>query len=42
VTFELRQDLIDTPPRACAWAERLVAALRGPLGDPGLYRLWKR
>jgi predicted N-formylglutamate amidohydrolase len=42
VTFELRQDLIDTQGRACAWALRLAAALRGPLGDPGLYRLWKR
>jgi predicted N-formylglutamate amidohydrolase len=42
VTFELRQDLIDTAPRARAWAERLAAALRGPLGDPGLYRLWQR
>jgi predicted N-formylglutamate amidohydrolase len=42
VTFELRQDLIDTQARASAWAERLAAALRRPLGDPGLYRLWKR
>ena len=42
VTFELRQDLIDTQARARTWAERLAAALRGPLGDPGLYRLWKR
>jgi predicted N-formylglutamate amidohydrolase len=42
VTFELRQDLIGTLPRARAWAERLAAVLRGPLGDPGLYRLWKR
>jgi len=42
VTFELRQDLIDTLPRARAWAQHLAAVLRGPLGDPGLYRLWKR
>jgi predicted N-formylglutamate amidohydrolase len=42
VTFELRQDLIDTQARARAWAERLAAVLRGPLGDPSLYRLWKR
>lgn len=41
VTFELRQDLIDTPPRAAAWAERLAQVLRAPLADPGLYRLWK-
>jgi predicted N-formylglutamate amidohydrolase len=41
VTFELRQDLIDTPARARAWAERLAAVLRGPLADPALYRLWK-
>jgi predicted N-formylglutamate amidohydrolase len=42
VTFELRQDLIDTPPRARAWAEHLAAVLRGPLGDPFVYHLWKR
>lgn len=42
VTFELRQDLIDTQARASAWAERLAAALREPLAEPGLYRLWKR
>jgi predicted N-formylglutamate amidohydrolase len=42
VTFELRQDLIDTQERARAWAERLAAVLRGPLRDPCLYRLWKR
>jgi predicted N-formylglutamate amidohydrolase len=42
VTFELRQDLIDTQARARAWAEHLAAVLRGPLGDPCLYRLWKR
>jgi predicted N-formylglutamate amidohydrolase len=42
VTFELRQDLIDTQARASTWAQHLAAVLRGPLGDPGLYRLWKR
>jgi predicted N-formylglutamate amidohydrolase len=42
VTFELRQDLIDTQPCARAWAERLAAVLRDPLADPSLYRLWKR
>ena len=42
VTFELRQDLIDTQERARAWAERLAAVLRAPLRDPALYRLWKR
>jgi predicted N-formylglutamate amidohydrolase len=42
VTFELRQDLIDTLERARAWAGRLAAVLRGPLRDPDLYRLWKR
>jgi predicted N-formylglutamate amidohydrolase len=42
VTVELRQDLIDTRPRARAWAERLAAVLRGPLQDPALFRLWQR
>ncbi|MGH6886071.1 MAG: N-formylglutamate amidohydrolase, partial [Geminicoccales bacterium] len=42
VTFELRQDLIDTEPRASTWALRLAAVLRGPLRDPELYRLWQR
>ncbi|MEM7022667.1 MAG: N-formylglutamate amidohydrolase [Pseudomonadota bacterium] len=41
VTFELRQDQIDTTPRAVAWAERLAEALRPSLDDPALYRLWK-
>jgi predicted N-formylglutamate amidohydrolase len=41
VTFELRQDLIDTPPRAAAWGERLARILRPLLQDPGLYRRWK-
>jgi predicted N-formylglutamate amidohydrolase len=41
VTFELRQDLIDTPPRAEQWAERLAEVLRAPLRDPSLYRIWK-
>jgi predicted N-formylglutamate amidohydrolase len=34
VTLELRQDLIETPEGAGAWAARLAAALRGPLADP--------
>lgn len=42
VTFELRQDLIDTEPRARAWAGRLAAVLREPLRNPELYRLWQR
>ena len=42
VTFELRQDLIDTQERARAWAERLARVLHGPLRDPCLYRLWQR
>ena len=42
VTFELRQDLIDTQERARAWAERLARVLQGTLRDPGLYRLWQR
>jgi predicted N-formylglutamate amidohydrolase len=42
VTFELRQDLIDTEPRAHAWGQRLAAVLREPLCDSALYRLWKR
>ena len=42
VTFELRQDLIDTQPRASTWAQHLAAVLRGPLADPALYRRWKR
>jgi predicted N-formylglutamate amidohydrolase len=37
VTFELRQDLIDTEPGAALWAERLAAVLRAPLADPALY-----
>jgi predicted N-formylglutamate amidohydrolase len=41
VTFELRQDLIDTPPRAAAWGERLARILRPLLQDPNLYRRWK-
>jgi predicted N-formylglutamate amidohydrolase len=42
VTFELRQDLIDTQERARAWAGRVAAVLRGPLRDPSLYSLWQR
>jgi predicted N-formylglutamate amidohydrolase len=37
VTFELRQDLIETPGGAAAWAARLAEALRGPLADPLTY-----
>ncbi len=38
VSFEVRQDLIETLEEAQHWAERLADALRGPLADPGLYR----
>lgn len=37
--LEVRQDEIDSRARAEAWAERLYAALRAPLAEPGLYRL---
>lgn len=40
VSFELRQDLIDTQPRAAAWGERLALVLRPLLQDPALYRRW--
>jgi predicted N-formylglutamate amidohydrolase len=39
VTFEIRQDLIDTRETAAAWAERLVGVLRPPLSDRRLYAL---
>jgi predicted N-formylglutamate amidohydrolase len=39
VSFELRQDLIDTPATAAAWAERLAGVLRPPLSDRKLYAL---
>ena len=39
VTFEIRQDLIDTPEPAAAWAERLAGVLREPLSDRKLYAL---
>ncbi len=39
VTFEVRQDLIDTPETARAWAERIAEVLREPLADRKLYRL---
>jgi predicted N-formylglutamate amidohydrolase len=38
VLIELRQDLIDTPPGAAAWAERLAAILGAILADEALYR----
>jgi predicted N-formylglutamate amidohydrolase len=41
VTFELRQDLIDTRPRAEAWAERLASVLHAPLQARDLYRRWQ-
>lgn len=39
VTFEIRQDLIDTPEGARAWAARLHRVLREPLAGTNLYRL---
>ena len=39
VTFEIRQDLIDTRAMAEAWAERLAGVLREPLSDRKLYAL---
>jgi predicted N-formylglutamate amidohydrolase len=39
IMFEVRQDEIDTRPRAEAWADLLFESLRGPLADPRLYRL---
>lgn len=38
VTFEIRQDLIDTPEKAAGWAERVADVLRAPLADSTLYR----
>jgi predicted N-formylglutamate amidohydrolase len=39
ITFEVRQDLIDTRATAQAWAERLAGVLRQPLSDRKLYAL---
>ena len=39
VTFEVRQDLIDTRETAEGWAERLAGVLRQPLSDRKLYVL---
>ena len=39
VTFEVRQDLIDTREKAEEWAERLAGVLRQPLSDRKLYAL---
>ena len=39
VTFELRQDLIETRETAERWAERLAGVLRAPLSDRKLYAL---
>ena len=39
VTFEVRQDLIDTREAAGVWAERLAGVLRQPLSDRKLYAL---
>jgi predicted N-formylglutamate amidohydrolase len=38
VTFEVRQDLIETRSGAENWAARLAEALRGPLADPLTHR----
>lgn len=40
VSFEVRQDLIDTKERAEAWADRLSRVLQPALSDPTLYRSW--
>ena len=40
VMFEVRQDEIDTRPRAESYAGLIHATLRAPLADPGLYRLY--
>ncbi|HYD30109.1 MAG TPA: N-formylglutamate amidohydrolase, partial [Azospirillaceae bacterium] len=37
--IEIRQDLIDTPAKAFAWAERLAGPLSEILADPELYRV---
>lgn len=39
VMLELRQDQIDTDPKALGWADRLAALFAPLLADPGLYRL---
>jgi predicted N-formylglutamate amidohydrolase len=39
VTFEVRQDLIDTRETAEAWAARVAGVLREPLSDRKLYAL---
>ncbi len=39
ITFEVRQDLIETSEQAAAWAARLAEVLREPLWHPKLYRL---
>lgn len=39
VTFEVRQDLIETPEGAAGWAARLAPVLQAPLADPGLLRI---
>ncbi|HEX6112814.1 MAG TPA: N-formylglutamate amidohydrolase [Geminicoccaceae bacterium] len=39
VTFEIRQDLIETRETAEAWGERLAGVLREPLSDRKLYAL---
>ena len=42
VSFELRQDLIDTRERAESWADRLAEVLRDPLADTTLYERYGR
>jgi predicted N-formylglutamate amidohydrolase len=41
VAFEIRQDLIETKDGARQWAARLFEALRAPLAEPKLYRLFE-
>lgn len=39
VTFEVRQDLIETRAGAARWGARLADVLRGPLAEPDLLRI---
>ncbi len=39
ITFEIRQDLIDSPRGAALWAELLATVLAAPLADPAVRQL---